>query len=199
MHRFADIYSSGEQREHLCINIQVCAALIVRVLLVFRAPEIITKLEKHGQRKVDCFTDSQNSLYVAVVQTVIVVFNETLQSYSPSAVSLLVRRISYLKRKEKDKESEKAYAGMPTQEERGRSENTKHTIVFRDFIKPCTLRSKSFMTRKGERVTRIEIRGESWYLFRRKPFVRLAIVFWYLTLAVTAASRSRRWKIYMVG
>lgn len=97
-----------------------------------------------------------------------------------------------MKRKEKDKESEKAYAGMPTQEERGRSENTKHTIVFRDFIKPCTLRSKSFMTRKGERVTRIEIRGESWYLFRRKPFVRLAIVFWYLTLAVTAASRSRR-------
>lgn len=113
-------------------------------------------------------------------------------SIFPFAVSLLVRRISYLKRKEKDKESEKAYAGMPTQEERGRSENTKHTIVFRDFIKPCTLRSKSFMTRKGERVTRIEIRGESWYLFRRKPFVRLAIVFWYLTLAVTAASRSRR-------
>lgn len=83
MHRFADIYSS-EEREHLCINVQVCVALIVRVLLVFRAPEIITKLEKHDQRKVDCFTDSQNSLYVAVVQTIIVVFDETLQPYSPS-------------------------------------------------------------------------------------------------------------------
>lgn len=84
-------------------------------------------------------------------------------SIFPFAVSLLVRRISYLKRKDKDKESEKTYAQdirIPTQEERGRREDTQHAIVFRDLVEPCTLQSKSFMARKGERVTRIGIGGQ---------------------------------------
>lgn len=217
-HRFADIHSSEEQREHLCINIEVCVALIVRVLLVFRAPEIITKLEKHDQRKVDCFTDRQNSLYVAVAQTVIVVLNETLQPYSPSRSFCLLFLLSsgeYLIWKEKRrtkraKRHTRAYlrrkkeGGGRREEGGGRIRND--TIVFRDLVEPCTLQSKSFMARKGERVTRIGIGGRIVVFVLTKTcrsfsslFVPLVLKIRYLTVAVTAASRSRRWKIYVLG